>query len=148
MSDRLVTLNEADVLRELEVIAPQVRDGFARAGGPSVSVLAALHAEAARVAAETRKSRCFAVFRRVAAAAVFAVLLTGLFQTYLRHQPRSHSAHEQAVTLLRIGSAFEDESGAICLSDTSELAQLLLTMQGLDDDSYFSSPEEMEFLWL
>jgi len=148
MSDRLTIFSEADVLRELEAIAPQVRAGFARAGGPSDTVLNAIHAEAAQTAAEKRRSRVYIVFRRMAAAAVFAVLLTGSFQIYQRYTPPRHSAHDQAVTLLRIGSAFEDESGALCLSDTAELAQLLLTMQGLDDDSYFSPPDEMALLWL
>ena len=147
MSDRLTIFSEADVLRELEALAPQVRAGFARAGGPSDSVLNAIHNEAVRI---RRTSRLYIVFRRIAAAAAIAVFLTGAFQMYLRQNPPPpHSAHEQAVTLLRIGLAFEDESGAVChLTDTSELAQLLLAMQGLDDDSYFSSPDETELLWL
>jgi len=150
MSDRPTMVSEADLLRELEVLAPQVRAGFARAGGPADSVLNAIHAEAVRVAAGKRALRLHAVFRRIAAAAVFAVLLAGSFHTYQRFCRTRHPGpgHEQAVTLLRIGSAFEDETGALCLADTAELAQLLLTMQGLDDDSYFNAPDEAELLWL
>jgi len=145
MNEDLTDLNEANVLRELEALAPQVKAGFASAGGPSRRVLDAIHAEAVRVAAEKRRpARLHAVFRRLAAAAAVAVLLTGSFQTYQRYS--SHVAHDQALTLLRISLATED--GGVSLSDTSDLAHLLLTMQGLDQDSFFSSPEEIEPLWL
>jgi len=145
MSDELTDLNEADVLRELEALAPQVKAGFALIDGPSGSVLDAIHAEAVRVAAGRRRpSRLHIVFRRLAAAAVFAVLLGGSFLTYQRHS--SNAAHEQTLTLLRICLATED--GGVSLSDTSDLAHLLLTMQGLDQDSFFSAPEEIEPLWL
>ena len=53
MIDGPTTLNEAEVLRELEALAPQVRDGFARAGGVSERTLHAIHAEAVRALAET-----------------------------------------------------------------------------------------------
>jgi len=145
MSDNLTTLNEADVLRDLEALAPQVKAGFAHIGGPSDSVLNAIHAEAVRVAAERRKpSRFHVVFRRLAAAAVFAVLLGGSFQTYQRYH--NHVAHDQTLTLLRISLATED--GTVSLSDTSDLAHFLLTMQGLDHDTFFSAPDEIESLWL
>jgi len=145
MSENLTNLNEADVLRELEALAPQVKDGFAFVGGPSARVLDAIHAEAVKVAAEKRRpTRLHTVFRRLAAAAAAAVLLTGAFQTYQRYS--THTANDQALTLLRISLATED--GGVSLSDTSDLAHFLLTMQGLDQDSFFSSPEEIEPLWL
>ena len=145
MSDSLTGLHEADVLRELEAFAPQVKEGFARIGGPSDRVLDAIHAEAVKVAAEKRRtSRFHIAFRRLAAAAVFAVLLGGSFQTYQRYQ--SNNAHEQTLTLLRISFATED--GGV-LSDTSELANILLMLQGLDQESFFSAPdEEAGLLWL
>ena len=149
MSDQPTNLNEADVLLELEALAPQVKAGFERIGGPSDRVLDAIHAEAVKVAAEkSRGSRLHVVFRALAAAAVFAVLLTGSFQTYQQHQ--NNVVHEQALTLLRISSATEDDSGDVSLSDTAELANILLSMQGLDHDSYFSALDEEEagFLWL
>ena len=145
MNENLTDLNEADVLRELEALAPQVKAGFALIDGPSDSVLDAIRAEAVRVAAERRRpARLHAVFRRLAAAAMFAVLLGGSFLTYQRHN--SNAAHEQTLTLLRICMATED--GGVSISDTSDLAHFLLTMQGLDQDSFFSSPEEIEPLWL
>ncbi|MCL1921862.1 MAG: hypothetical protein FWG50_12460 [Kiritimatiellaeota bacterium] len=147
MSDNLTDLNEAGVLRELAAFAPQVRDGFARIGGPSDSVLDAIRAEAAKAAAERRRAlRLNVVFRRLAAAAVFALLLGGSFQTYQRYH--SNNAREQTLTLLSISLATQD--GAYSLSDdTSELAHLLLTMQGLDQESFFSVPdEEAGLLWL
>ena len=147
MTENLTTLSEADVLRELEAFAPQVNAGIARAGEPSASVLDAIHAEAVRVAAEKRRSssRFHVIFRRVAAAAVFAVLLTGSFQTW--RQYHHQSAHNQAVALLRISFATEDGNGIGVLPDTADLAQFLLTMQGLDD-SFFSLPDEAELLVL
>jgi len=145
MNENLTDLNEADVLRELEALAPQVKAGFALIDGPSDSVLDAIRAEAVRVAAERRRpARLHVVFRRLAAAAMFAVLLGGSFLTYQRHN--SNAAHEQTLTLLRICMATED--GGVSISDTSDLAHFLLTMQGLDQDSFFSSPEEIEPLWL
>lgn len=147
MSDHQTALNEADVLRELEAFAPQVKDGFARAGGPSDRVLAAIRAEAVRVAAGKRKaSRLHVVFRRLAAAAVFAVLLAGSLQVY--QQQQQQSAHRQAVALLRICSATDDGAGVVALDDTAALAQFLLMMQGLDQDTFFSAPDETEPLWL
>jgi len=145
MSDNLTGLSEADVLRELEAFAPQVKEGFVRIGGPSGRVLDAIHAEVVRVAAEKRKpSRLHIAFRRLAAAALFAVLVGGSFQTYQRYH--SNNVHEQTLTLLRISFATED--GGI-LSDTSELANILLTLQGLDQESFFSAPdEEAGLLWL
>ena len=137
MNDQPTDLNEADVLLELEALAPQVKAGFARIGGPSDRVLDAIHAEAVKAAAERRvPNRLNIVFRRLAAAAVFALLLTGSFQTYQRYH--ANAIHEQALTLLRISSATEDDSGAVSFSDTAEFAHFLLTMQGLDQDSYFS----------
>ena len=145
MSENLTDLNEADVLRELEALAPQVKAGFAHIGGPSDRVLDAIHAEAVKVAAAKRKpARLHLVFRRLAAAAVFAVLLGGSFLTYQRRN--SNAAHEQTLTLLRICMATED--GGVSLSDTADLAHFLLTMQGLDQDSLFISPDEIESLWL
>ena len=148
MNDELTTLSEADVLRELEALAPQVNAGFACAGGPSESVMAAIRAEAVRVAAERRRpsSRFHVIFRRVAAAAVFAVLLAGSFQAY--QQYHHQSANRQAVALLRISLATDDGDGVVAQSDAADLAQFLLTLQGLDQDSFFSSPDETELLWL
>ena len=149
MSDQPTNLNEADVLLELEALAPQVKAGFERIGGPSDRVLDAIHAEAVKVAAEKRgPSRLHVIFRRLAAAAVFALLLTGSFQTYQRYQ--KDMIHEQALTLLRISSAIEDDAGDVSASDSAELANILLTMQGLDQDSYFSplDDEEAGLLWL
>jgi len=145
MSENLTNLNEADVLRELEALAPQVKAGFADMDGPSDRVLDAIHAEAVRVAAEKRRpARLHLVFRRLAAAAVFALLLGGSLLTYQRYN--NNVAHEQTLTLLRICLATED--GCVSISDTSDLAHFLLTMQGLDQDSFFISPDEIESLWL
>ena len=141
MSDGLTDLNETDVLRELETLAPQVKDGFAYIGGPSARILDAIHAEAVKVASRKRLN---VIFRRLAAAAVFAVMLGGGFQTYQHYQ--SNTVHEQTLTLLQISLATENGD---MMSDTSELANILLTLQGLDQESFFSAPDgEAGLLWL
>jgi len=147
MRDHQTTPSEAEVLRDIEALAPLVNAGFARAGGPSARVLDAIRAEAAKVAEQKRKTlRLHLVFRRVAAAAVFLILLTGTFRSYLQHTRNSDS--DPALTLLRISMATEDgiEYSSALAGSTDEFAQFLLTMQGLDQDSFFNSPDETELL--
>jgi hypothetical protein len=138
--------SEEAVLRDLDALAPLVKEGFARLEGPSPRVLSAIHEEAVAQAMR-RKNQIYITWRvRFAAAAAAVVLLGGLsLQTW---HVRTHERHNtQTVQLLRISTqgagATEHE-----LADTSELATFLLSMQGFDRDSYFSSPDGTESLWL
>ena len=141
-------LCEESLLRDLEALAPLVKSGFARMEGPSSRVLQAIHEEA--VAQSIRRSarvRFSFTLRFAAAAAAAAVVLLcgGSLQAWRAwHNGRDNV---QTVQLLRIstqGSASTDHE----LADSSELASFLLNMQGLDHDSYFSSPDGTESLWL
>lgn len=137
---------EEALLRDLEALTPLVKEGFARMEGPSSRVLQAIHEEA--VAQSTRRSaRVHSPFtmRFAAAAAAVVLLCGGSLQTWRAWHYRLHNA--QTVQLLRIstqGTASTDHE----LADSSELASFLLNMQGLDHDSYFSSPDGTESLWL
>ena len=138
--------SEEAVLRDLDALAPLVKEGFARLEEPSPRVLSAIHEEAVAQALR-RKTRVHITWRvRFAAAAAAVVLLGGVsLQTWRTWNSGRHDA--QMVQLLRISTqgagSTEHE-----LADTSELATFLLSMQGFDRDSYFSSPDGTESLWL
>jgi hypothetical protein len=138
--------SEEAVLRDLDALAPLVKEGFARMEGPSPRVLSAIHEEAVAQALR-RKTRLHIAWRvRFAAAAAAVVLLGGVsLQTWRTWNSGRHDA--QMVQLLRIstqGAGTTEHE----LADTSELATFLLSMQGFDRDSYFSSPDGTESLWL
>lgn len=138
--------SEEAVLRDLDALAPLVREGFARLEGPSPRVLSVIHEEAVAQAMR-RKTRVHIIWRvRFAAAAAAVVLLGGVsLQTWRTwHHGRDNA---RMVQLLRI-STQSAGSAEHELADTSELATFLLSMQGFDRDSYFSSPDGTESLWL
>lgn len=132
-------------LRDLEVLAPLVKEGFARMEGPSDRVLKAIHDEAVAQSVRRRAPFRFAFTLRFAAAAVL-LLLCGLSLQAWRSW-NNEERHHQIVQFLRITTE-DPRSADSDLADTSELAAFLLSMQGLDRDSYFSSLDEAESLWL
>ncbi|MEI7946119.1 MAG: hypothetical protein WCJ02_05460 [bacterium] len=137
---------EEAVLRDLDTIAPLVKEGFARMEGPSPRVLQAIHDEAVaqpiRRAANCRLS--FTV--RFAVAAAVLVLLCGVsLQSWRSWHNGRHDV--QTVQLLRI-STQGSSSADYELADSSDLDSFLLNMQGLDSDTYFSSLDGTESLWL
>jgi hypothetical protein len=141
------TFNEEAELRALEQIAPWVNEGFARMGGPSDRILKAIHDEAvAQVSRPRVRSFRFAfAIRLTAAAAAVMLLVSGVvFQSW---QSRKHEQQHQVVQILHMTtkSPLTEESEG---TEPAELANLLLTVQGLDRESYFSGQDGTEALWL
>lgn len=117
--------------KELAEIAPFVRQGFEREGGPSPRTEAAILAEARRVL-DGRRERLRRAFlpRAFAAAAVLALLLGGSIHLLVtRHAPRQPDAW-----------AGSDEN-------IVGFADLLLDIQGLNEEGFFRT-EAAESLWL
>jgi hypothetical protein len=119
---------------ELAGLAPLVRQGFDRAGGPSPRAEEAIRAEARR-ALKTAQAAPGALrwprLRVFAAAAAFALLLGGSLHLLTGRPPEGGAAAEKARA---------DESAA-------NFANLLLDIQGLNEEGFFR-PEEAESLWL
>ncbi len=137
---------EEALLRDLEALAPLVKAGFARMEGPSPRVFQAIHEEAVAQAIQRSARVRFSFTLRFAAAAASVILLCGVsLQTWRVWHKGRHDT--QMVQLLRIstqGSGSTEHE----LANSSEIASFLLSMQGLDRDSYFSSLDETESLWL
>jgi hypothetical protein len=139
------TFNEEAELLALEGIAPWVKDGFARLEGPSARVMKAIHDEAVAQVSRPRLRFRFSFMMRLSAAAAVVLLFSGVaFQSW---RSRNHEQQHQVVQLLHMttqSSLSEDLEG----TEPSELANLLLTVQGLDRESYFNAPDGTEALWL
>ena len=127
--------------KELAGIAPLVRQGFLKAGGPSAKIEESIRAEAARLAGGKRNRLAWPLYRTLAAVAAFALLLGGSIQLHISRQdslnPPSTPRPSASETVLSAKSA-ENGPG---------LANLLLEIQGLSEDGFFR-PEEDESLWL
>ena len=137
---------EEAITRDLDALAPLVKEGFARMEGPSPRVLQAIHEEAIAQSIRRRAHHRFVFTARFAVAAAVLVLLCGVsLQSWRSWHNVRHDA--QTVQLLRL-STQGSGSGEHELADSSELANFLLSMQGFDRDSYFSSPDGTESLWL
>ena len=137
---------EEALLRDLDAIAPLVKESFARMDGPSRHVLQAIHDEAVAQSIRRAANHRFSFTVRFAGAAAVLVLLCGvLLQSWRSWHNGRHDV--QTVQLLRI-STQDSSSTDYELADSSELDSFLLNMQGLDHDSYFSSPDGTESLWL
>jgi hypothetical protein len=123
---------EIDTLEsELRDLAPLVRQAFSRLPPPSDAVTQAIHDEARRALIRKRARLVWPYPRVLAAAAAFALLMGGGIQLHLSRQdiaekPAARAAHKES---------------------TSNLATLLLEIQGLNEDGFFR-PEEAEPLWL
>lgn len=137
------TFIDAEALdREAAEIATVVREALGQVDGPSARTLRAIHVEAVSRAAFSRR-RGLPFLRLVAAAASLIVLVGAAVQVHLAHQ-----AGAQALTLqfvLHIGAPHVTANDPV--TETSGLAKRLLSIQGLDEDSYFTT-EEAEVLSL
>ena len=133
----------ATLENELAELAPLVRQGFDRAGGPSARTEEAIRAEARRILAQRtdttadRPASCGTAsfswprLRVFAAAAAIALLLGGSFHLFTNRQPQN---------VATIENAWADENSA-------SFANLLLDIQGLNEEGFFR-PEEEAALWL
>jgi len=140
-----VTSYEDAELRALAEIAPWVNEGFARIEGPSARVLEAIHREAV-LHAQRRPMRIqFSFYLRLASAAAILLLLAGIFFTVWRS--RDQEQYQQVVQLLNVTTK-NPISENLGEADSSDLPNLLLTMQGLDRESYFNASDGTEALWL
>lgn len=126
---------------ELAKIAPFVREGFHQSGGPSPRVEEAIRAEALRCAGKKHGRDRWPLYRTLAAAAAFALLLGGAIQLHLGRESglRNEVTRSRPVTK-NLPSVLPSESDA-------GLATLLLEIQGLNEEGFFR-PEEAEPLWL
>ena len=138
-------VDEHAELQALEAITPWVNEGFARIEGPSARVLKAIHQEAVAHARRRPFRIHFSLSFRLASVAAIALLLSGLFFNAWR--VRSQERDQQVVQLLHLTAQnpLAENPGQ---TDTAELANLLLTMQGLDRESYFTASDGTESLWL
>ncbi len=137
------TFNEEAELRALEGIIPWVSEGFARMEGPSVRVLNAIHDEAAAQVTRRRLKLRFTFYLRVSVAAAGVLLLSGISLQSWRSQ--KNEQQHQLVQLLQMTTKSplsEDSIG----TEPAELANLLLSVQGLDRESYFNAPDGTEAL--
>ncbi len=126
----------AAIDRELIELAPRIRQGFERLGGPSARVEQAIREEARRVA-DSRMRPVWPLGRVLAAAASLALLLGGAafwFASQRAGQEPQDLAQQSAAT------THVDES-------TASFASLLMEIQGLNEDGFFRT-EEAESLWL
>lgn len=129
--------------KDLEALAPLVQQAFGRIEGPSPATLRAIRLQAELHLARQRRIRRLApLFKGLAAAAAAAVLLTGTFQ---RHQARLDGRHAQDVArLLHLSTAHP----ALGQPEGAGLANSLLDVQGLSEDSFLATADEEEPLWL
>ena len=136
-----IPFTEIDRLeKELAEITPLVRQGFSRVGGPSQRAEEAIRAEARRLASKKPGRLSWPLYRTLAAAAAFALLMGGSIQLHLSRQ-----ADLRDEVANRIAS--EAAQSATATESTPGLANLLLEIQGLNEDGFFR-PEEAEPLWL
>lgn len=138
------TLSTEAIERELEALAPLVQRGFSGADGPSAHVLQAIHAEAvAQAAARRRRRFAVSLFRPLAAAAVLALLLGGVFQIHLA---KLNGDNTRAMGhLLSLGSTHLS-ADTLTPSTSAGLANRLLLIQGLDEEAFFVTQDESEVL--
>ena len=137
-----VSLDELE--KDLETLAPLVREAFCRAGEPSPRVIRAIHNEAAAyLSARTRRRRLIPLFRALAAAATLTLLLGGALQAHFSRLEISHA--REIGHLLTLGAS---HAPSVMTEGSSGLANRLLSIQGLDEEAFFFTPEEEEVLWL
>ncbi len=142
MKTQTADIDPCTLEEELAGLAPLVRQGFRLAGEPSPGVEEAIRREAFRCAGGSR-ARIFSPFYlNVAAAAALILLLGGAFQLHLTRQTEGRA--EPAGRRLTQGAP-KPASGKT--EDTSALAKMLLDIQGMDEEGYFTG-EAAEALWL
>ena len=136
--------SQDELEKDLEKLAPRVRQAFAQVGEPSVQTLSAIHNEAVAYSAQRSRRRHFIpLFRALAAAAVLALILGGAVQVHLTRLEGANI--RQVGHLLNLGSSHVPSGQA---EESAELATRLLRLQGLDEETLSLTSEEPEVLWL
>ncbi len=143
MKTQTAFTDTATLEKELAGLAPLVRQAFLQAGGPAPEVEAAIREEARRFAGVRRARFGWPLFRVLAAAACLVLVLGGALQLHLIRQTSGRPA--ETVSRRTEKSAAPSSTGKT--DDTSGFAKLLLDIQGLDAESYFTA-EASEALWL
>ena len=130
--------------KELAGLAPLVRQAFRQSGGPAPAVETAIREEARRCAGGSRvRFGGWPLFRAFAAAACLILVLGGAL--HLRLTRPTAVRPVETVSRRTEKSAAPNTAGKA--DDTSGFARLLLDIQGLDAESYFTA-EASEALWL
>ncbi|HRT30009.1 MAG TPA: hypothetical protein P5527_09460 [Kiritimatiellia bacterium] len=127
----------AAIDRELLELAPRIRQGFERLGGPSARVEQTIREEARRVTAGLSRARLTWPLRRILAAAASLALLLGGTALWFASQ---RAGQETQGLAQQPAAAHIDET-------TASFASLLMEIQGLNEDGFFRT-EEAESLWL
>jgi len=141
-TDRIFSQEELE--NDLAELAPRVRRAFAHVEEPSLRVLDAIHKEAVAVSAQRARRRHFIpLFRMLATAAALALLLGGAVQMHLAHLEVEQA--RQVGHLINLGMSHVPTGKA---DGTAELANRLLDLQGLNEESFFVTTEEPESLSL
>ena len=136
MKTRAVFDEIAAIDRELTDLAPRVRQGFLCLGGPSERVEQAIRDAAQRTAA-TRMRSAWPRRRMLAVAASLALMLGGTAHRFASQRTERPRPAAQPVAV----------AGARIDDSTAGFANLLLEIQGLNEDDFFKT-EEAESLWL
>ena len=132
----------AGLEKELAEIAPLGRQGFRHAGAPSPQVADAIRAEARRYALRTQARSAWPLYRRLTAVAAVALMVGGTIQYHISRQADLKAAEEARLTKTGIA----ENKPKTAENNTPGLANLLLEIQGLNEDGFFR-PEEAEPLW-
>ena len=142
MKTQTACVDPAALEKELAGLAPLVRRGFRLAGGPSPEVEEAIRQEALRCAGASRARIFWPFYRKFAAAAGLMLLLGGAFQLHLTRQ----TAGPAEPAGMRLAKD-TPKSAPGKTEDNSGFAKMLLDIQGMDEEGYFTG-EAAEALWL
>lgn len=143
---RTDTISPVALENDLAALAPWVRQALScSTEEPSVHVIRAIHNEAVKhIAVQRRNRRLIPFFRTLAAAAALALLLGGAFQL---HSTRLEGVNARAIShILNLGAPHA--ASVTSTASSSELANRLLVIQGLDDETFFINSQEAESLLL
>lgn len=131
--------------KELAEIAPLVRQGFRQAGGPSPCVEEAIRREALSYAVRKNSRLAWPLYRTLAAAAGFVLLLGGAMQLHLAHQASRNAQASRSI--MNLGATQASTATEHPVDGPTGLANRLLDIQGLDEEGFFKAEGE-EPLWL
>ena len=127
--------------KDIAEIAPLFDDiaESEKMGSPSENVINTIHAEAARSQLRRKfEHKLRRVMRVAAAAAVLVLILDGGLRI---NEHQENNRRKKLLNQLRIVSSEDGalpEDKTISDSSTEDIAEMLMEMQGFDEDSYFA----------